>query len=304
MLQIDTYPDLWEDLLQESLAATAEGADLWPQVAGRPTGLLSGHHTTYCLLDQIPEYQDLKARGLSPAELYPALLDPDVRKRIVSWDPPTDHYKGMMAAAYERTFLLGSPPDYEPGPERSLRAQGAASGRSPLEVAYDAMLEDDGFGLLYVPILNYSSGSLEPARQMILHPRGALGLGDGGAHVGIICDASMPTFMLTHWTRDRTRGEKLDLELVVRKQTRDTARLYGMKDRGTVEPGMLGDLNVIDYERLQLGNPRVVADLPAGGRRLLQDATGYVAIIKRGQVTFDNGDDTGERPGRLLRGAA
>src|SRR5579863_8996525 len=136
------------------------------------------------------------------------------------------------------------------------------------------MLEDEGSGLLYLPILNYSSGSLEPTRQMLLHPRSALGLADGGAHVGIICDASMPTFMLTHWTRDRTRGERLPLEWVIKKQTYDTSRMYGLTDRGTLEPGMLGDVNIIDYDALTLGDPQVVADLPAGGKRLVQGATG------------------------------
>ena len=163
-----------------------------------------------------------------------------------------------MDQAYEKTFVLGSPPDYEPGPERSLAAVAASTGRAPLAVAYDVMLEHDGGGLLYLPILNYSSGDLHHVRQMLLHPRAAVGLADGGAHVGIICDASMPTFMLTHWTRDRTRGQRLPLEWVVQKQTRDTARLYGMGNRaGTLEPGMLADLNVIDYERLGArGTPR------------------------------------------------
>ena len=163
--------------------------------------------------------------------------------------------------------MLGDPPEYEPGPERSLAGIAAATGRPALSVAYDAMLEDDGRGLLYVPILNYSDGDLHAAREMLLHPRAAAGLGDGGAHCGIICDASQPTFMLTHWTRDRTRGERLPIEWIVKKQTQDTARLYGLGDRGTVEPGTLADLNLIDYDRLQLTNPRVVADLPAGGRR-------------------------------------
>lgn len=172
-----------------------------------------------------------------------------------------------------------------------------------MEVAYEAMLHDQGQGLLYVPILNYANGDLEAVRQMLLHPCAALGLGDGGAHVGIICDASMPTFMLTHWTRDRSRGPQLPLEWVVKKQTHDTARLYGLADRGTLEPGALGDLNVIDYQNLSVGNPTVVADLPAGGRRILQDASGYTATIKEGVVTFAAGKDTGERPGRLLRGA-
>jgi len=190
-----------------------------------------------------------------------------------------------------------------PSAESSIAGVAAATGRTPIDVAYDAMLEDEGRALLYLPILNYSSGSLEPAREMLLHPRAALGLSDGGAHCGVICDASQPTFMLTHWTRDRSRGAHLPLEWVVKKQTHDTARLYGLGDRGTLEPGMVGDLNVIDHERLQLTNPRVARDLPAGGARLLQGAEGYTATVKGGTVTFDRGDDTGERPGRLLRGA-
>jgi N-acyl-D-aspartate/D-glutamate deacylase len=172
-----------------------------------------------------------------------------------------------------------------------------------MTVAYDAMLEDDGRGLLYLPILNYSDGGLDSTREMLLHPRAAAGLADGGAHCGVICDAGQPTFMLTHWTRDRTRGDRLPLEWVVKKQSHDTARLYGLGDRGTIEVGALADINVIDYDNLQLGNPRVVADLPAGGRRLVQDAVGYVETIKSGITTFADGKETGARPGALLRGA-
>jgi N-acyl-D-aspartate/D-glutamate deacylase len=302
LVQVDAAPDLWRELMDESLRAVSDGADLWPQVAGRGFGLLSGHFTTYCLLDQIPAYQDLKARGLSPDDLVAALRTAEIRNAIESWrpDPATAE---RMEQAFRTTFTLGSPPEYEPGPERSLVGVAAASGRSPLSVAYDAMLEDGGRGLLYVPILNYSDGDLEPAREMLLHPRAASGLGDGGAHCGVICDASQPTFMLTHWTRDRVRGERLPLEWMVKKQTHDTARLYGLGDRGTVEVGALADLNLIDYDNLQLGNPEVVADLPAGGKRLLQGATGYVETIKSGVTTFADGKETGARPGTLLRGA-
>lgn len=302
LIQVDDAPDLWRELMDESLDAVDDGADLWPQVAGRPTGLLSGHFTTYSLFDMVPAYQELKQQDLSPEDLVRALHDPAVRERVVAWQPPDAETAERMERAYGRTFVLGLPPDYEPSPDRSLRAIAAASGRTPLEVAYDAMLDDDGRGLLYVPILNYADGHLDPVREMMLHPRAALGLADGGAHCGVICDASMPTFMLTHWTRDRRRGDHLPIEWVVMKQSRDTARLYGLTDRGTVEPGMLADLNVIDYDRLRLGNPRVAADLPAGGRRLLQEAEGYVATIKSGVVTFEDGVETGERPGRLVRG--
>jgi N-acyl-D-aspartate/D-glutamate deacylase len=208
-----------------------------------------------------------------------------------------------MDKAYGRTFVLGDPPDYEPGPENSLAGLATSSGRTPLEVAYDVMAENDGQGLLYIPILNYATGDLDHVREMLLHPRGAVGLADGGAHTGTICDASMPTFMLTHWTRDRSRGATLPLPYIVKKQTHDTARLYGLSDRGTVEPGALGDLNLIDYDALSLGGPYVRSDLPAGGSRLLQRAEGYVATVKKGLVTFASGRATGELPGRLVRGS-
>ncbi len=302
MVQVDDAPELWRELMEESLRAVSDGADLWPQVAGRGFGLLSGHFTTYSLFDQIPAYQELKAKGLAPDALVDALRSPDVRHAIESWEPDPAT-ADRMDQAFRTTFVLGSPPDYEPGPERSLTGMAAATGRTALSMAYDAMLEEDGRGLLYVPILNYSDGDLEPAREMLLHPRSAAGLGDGGAHCGVICDASQPTFMITHWTRDRSRGERLPLEWMVKKQTQDTARLYGLTDRGTIEVGAVADLNLIDYEHLQMGNPTVVNDLPAGGSRLLQGATGYVETIKSGVTTFSGGEDTGARPGALLRGA-
>jgi N-acyl-D-aspartate/D-glutamate deacylase len=303
LLQADDDPELWRKQLAASLDACAEGARLFPQIAGRPTGILSGHHTTLCLFSEFPAYTELRARGGSPAELATALADPEVRRSIVSWTPSSPAQAEAMAKAYERTFILGNPPDYEPGPERSLAGVAAATGRTPLEVAYDEMAGDGGQGLLYIPILNYATGDLDHVREMMLHPQGLLGLADGGAHTGTICDASMPTFMLTHWTRDRSRGELLPLEYVVKKQTHDTARLYGMADRGTVEPGALADFNLIDYDALTLGAPFVTNDLPAGGRRLLQKASGYVATIKAGTVTFEHGEPTGAVPGRLVRGA-
>ena len=266
LLQADDDPELWRKQLAASLEACAEGAKLFPQIAGRPTGILSGHHTTLCLFSDFPAYAALRERCSSPAELAAALADPagaavdcvvDARRRRPR--------PSAMTKAYERTFILGNPPDYEPGPERSLAGVAAASGRTPLEVAYDEMARDGGQGLLYIPILNYATGDLDHVREMMLHPQGLLGLADGGAHTGTICDASMPTFMLTHWTRDRSRGERLPLEYVVQKQTRDTARLYGMADRGTVEPGALADLNLIDYDALTLGAP-YRHQRPAGGR--------------------------------------
>ncbi len=303
LLQHDDDPELWRKQLAASLDACAEGARLYPQIAGRPTGILSGHHTTLCFFRDIPAYAELRARCSSTDELAGALADPAVRASILSWTPSSPAAAEAMERAYHRTFVLGDPPDYEPGPERSLAGLAAARGVPPLEVAYDELARDGGQGLLYIPILNYATGDLDHVREMMLHPQGLIGLADGGAHTGTICDASMPTFMLTHWTRDRTRGERLPLEYVVKKQTHDTARLYGMSDRGTLEPGALGDVNLIDYQGLALGAPYVKSDLPAGGRRLLQKASGYVATIKAGTVTFEHGEATGELPGRLVRGA-
>jgi N-acyl-D-amino-acid deacylase len=301
LLQADDDPELWRKQLAASLEACAEGARLFPQIAGRPTGILSGHHTTLCLFSDFPAYMELRDRCGSTAALATALADPEVRRSIVSWTPSSPGQADAMAKAYERTFILGNPPDYEPGPERSLAGVAAASGRSPLEVAYDEMAREGGQGQLYIPILNYA-GDLDHVHDMMLHPQGLLGLADGGAHTGTICDASMPTFMLTHWTRDRSRGELLPLEYVVKKQTHDTARLYGLADRGTVEPGALADFNLIDYDALTLGAPFVTNDLPAGGRRLLQKASGYVATIKAGTATFEQGEPTGALPGCLVRG--
>ena len=303
LLQHDDDPELWRKQLAASLEACAEGARLFPQIAGRPTGIVSGHHTTVCLFKDMPSYKELRARCSSDDELAAALADPEVRGSIVSWTPSSPAEAAAMERAYERTFVLGDPPDYEPGPESSLSGLAAARGVSPLEVAYDEMARDGGQGLLYIPILNYALGDLDHVREMMLHPQGLIGLADGGAHCGTICDASMPTFMLTHWTRDRSRGELLPLEYVVKKQTHDTARLYGLSDRGTVEPGALADCNLIDYDALTLGGPYVTNDLPAGGRRLLQKASGYVATIKAGTVTFEHGEPTGALPGRLVRGA-
>jgi N-acyl-D-aspartate/D-glutamate deacylase len=300
MLQVDSAPELWREMLDESAAALATGSRLVPQVAGRPTGMLSGFDATYCFFDAIPAYQALAGRSAAEKAAY--LRTSEGRAELLAWEPD-EAVAAQFAHAAERTFLLGDPPDYEPGPEASLAAVAQANGCSVLEVALDAMLVDDGQGLLYLPILNYSDGHSEPTREMILHPAAVVGLADGGAHVATICDASMPTWMLTHWVRDRTRGERLPLELVVQRQTSDTARLYGLGDRGVLAPGFVADVNVIDFDRLRLRLPQVVADLPAGGKRIVQRADGYEATIKSGAVTYLGGQATGEHPGRLLRGA-
>jgi N-acyl-D-aspartate/D-glutamate deacylase len=193
--------------------------------------------------------------------------------------------------------------DYEPPLEESVGHIALHTGRTPAEVLYDMIVERGPEELFMIPVNNYADNTFEALREMLLHPNAVLGLSDGGAHCAIICDASIPTSMLTHWTRDRTRGEKLPLEFVVKRQTRDTAALYGLCDRGLLAPGYKADVNVIDYEHLALRKPEIAYDLPGGARRLVQRADGYVATIVAGEVVLRDGEATGALPGRVLRGA-
>ncbi len=302
LLQVNDAPDLWQKLLDLCSRAAADGAQVFPQVPGRPFGLLSGHQTTYNILDAVPAYTELKAQGLPFEQLVDRLADPDVRASIVDGDLD-DETRKRLDDAYAMTYVIGTPPDYEPGPEKTIVAVAEANGVTPLEAVYDALLEDEGRAMLMVPFLNYSRGNSDHNREMLLNDQAVLGLSDGGAHVGIICDASTPTTNLAHWTRDRTRGEQIPLEFIVHKQTQATAELFGFGDRGVVAPGYRADLNVIDHDRIQVDNPVMHHDLPAGGKRLLQRSVGYDATICNGVVTYRNGTDTGARPGRLVRGA-
>lgn len=308
MLQNEQEPELWKELMAESLAACDEGAQCYPQVAGRPFGLLIGLQTHHAFAKR-PTMKRL-AESLSHADLVAELRKPEVKAAILAEedlpaDPSIhmDGMTGMVQMMMHRLYPLGAVPDYEPHPENSLVAIAEKQGIDPMEMFYDAMLEDDGHNMMMMPIFNYVEGNHDNIREMLTHPQSVSGLSDGGAHCGMICDASIPTFMLTHWARDRSRGEKLDLEWVVKKQTKDTATLYGLGDRGTLEVGKRADMNIIDFDNLTLRGPRLVHDLPAGGRRLLQEAEGYDYTIVAGQVTRENGVDTGARPGRLIRGA-
>ena len=298
LVEHDVDPDQWRRILELCDEAAAEGAQLVPQVGSRPTMLLVGHQTFHPLQAR-PSYREI---GELPLDERIALLrDPERKRRILAEDDvDPDPLMAFVFTSMEKIFPLGDPPDYEPAPEKSVAAVARKQDRSAEDVLYDTMLELDGRQLLMVAILGYARFNLDSIRTMLEHPRSAFGLGDGGAHCGAICDASMTTFLLTHWARDRSRGDRLSLPWVVKKMTSDTARLYGLLDRGRVAPGYKADLNVIDFEGLRL--PEMVYDLPSGARRFIQRAEGYDATIVSGAVVQRNGDDTGERPGRLIRG--
>ena len=309
LVQNMTEPDLWREIMDESIEAAKEGANLRPQISGRPFGLLIGLQTYHAFAKR-PTFKALQEKTSSFEELASRLRDPDVKAAILSEDdlPPEEGniFDGMsfiVRESLDKIYVLGDPPDYEPTDDKTVTAMAKSRGVDPLELLYDLFLEQDGRAMLLMPVFNYAAGDCEAIREQLTHPYGVSGLSDGGAHCGMICDASIPTFLLTHWARDRSRGEKLELEWVVQKQSRETARLFGLDDRGSLEVGQKADLNVIDFENLALRSPRLDHDLPAGGRRLLQEAEGYDYTIVSGEVTRENGKDTGARPGRLIRGA-
>ena len=277
---------------------------MYPQVANRPTGVLLGLQTSHAFIGR-PSYDALAHLPLP--ERVARMRNPEVKAAILRETVDFDNqFAEYMGTQLHRIFVLGNPPDYEPGPERSVAYLAAADGLDPDDAAiqsklYDLLLEDEGKALLMFPIVNYSNGNLDAVRSMLLHPAGVFGLSDGGAHCGSICDASMTTWALTHWARDRSRGERLPLEMIVKKQTHDTARLFGMEDRGTLAVGQRADVNVIDFENLRLQPPQLVTDLPGQSRRLLQGANGYDYTICAGEITREHDEDTGARPGRLVR---
>lgn len=299
-LQSPVAPDAWRTLIELADAASAEGTRIVPQVAGRPASLLLGYESTAHPFMFHRTYQALA--DLPLAERVARLRTPEVRAAMLAEEVDLGPL-ALVLTNYPRIYVLGDPPDYEPGPERSIAGMAAATGRSPAELMYDLLLEQDGHALLYSPLIGYANGDFGALYEMLQHPTTVLGLGDGGAHCGILCDASLPTYMLAHWVRDRQRGERLRLEDVVHHQTRRTAALYGFDDRGVIAPGYLADLNVIDFESLGTPAPEVVYDLPAGGRRMIQRATGYTATVKSGVVVREHDEATGERPGTLIRGS-
>lgn len=306
MLQNMMAPNDWRELLTLSSDAIANGHHVVPQVAGRPFGVLVGLSTGRHRFAECPSFAPLV--GLERHEQADKMADPDLKSRLIAESiehvaalAEEEPMAAMLYDAFANTYVLGDPVDYEPPAEESLAHRASVTGVEPVEEYYDRLLDRDGNALLMMPLLGYADGTGDALYEMLSHPAAVLGLADGGAHANFICDASTPTWMLTHWARDRFRGPKIPLEEVVRKMTSETAELFGFGDRGVIEVGKRADLNIIDHDRLRLREPRLVADLPAGGTRLLQDAEGYVATIVAGQITRRGDEFTGARPGRLVR---
>jgi len=305
MLQFDSQPDQWRQLLEICARSNDSGGRLLAQFAARPFGILSGHQTVANPFLNRPAYAEIAELPL--AERVRRLRDPALRARILGPERLGEGAGGFGAfvdspGIYAKLFPLGDPPDYEPTADQSIAAIAERENRHPSEVLYDRMLQDEGRELLLLPFFNYSDGDLGAAREMLLNPNTVVSLGDGGAHCGLICDASLTTFLLTHWVRDRSRGERVPLEWVVRRMTQETASVYGLLDRGVLAPGYRADINLIDFDALSLRRPEMAYDLPGGARRLLQRADGYVATFVAGEATMESGEATGAVPGKLLRG--
>jgi N-acyl-D-aspartate/D-glutamate deacylase len=302
LAQADAAPDRWRDVIRYMEEAKADGVDMKAQVCARPIGVLLGLEGTVNPFMATETYRSIAALPL--AERVAKMHQPEVRRRILAeYEEQGRSQYANITRSLHKMFRLGDPPNYEPDPSTSLAAEAERRDLPAADVAYEAVLENGGHELLYFPLANYSGFTLDAAREMNASERTLPGLSDGGAHVGLICDASFPTSNITIWSRQRPKGDQLPLEHVIKRQTKDTASHVGWLDRGVLAPGYKADVNVIDYDRLQLRRPEMHYDLPAGGKRLLQRAEGYRYTIKSGQVTFEDGEHTGELPGRLVRGA-
>jgi N-acyl-D-amino-acid deacylase len=300
--QPDSAPEVWREVLDLLDQAHADGLPIYAQVAGRTIGIL------YCLHGSIhpllfhPAYAEVA--HLPMPERLGALAEPERRRRIIE-DVPDDGglFSKIVLDNMGRIWPVADGDiDYEPTPDQTIAAIAERSGRPPMELVLDQLCAHDGNGMIYAPFFNYAYGDLSMSYEAMAHPHTRMGLSDAGAHCGAICDGGTPTFMLTHWARDRTRGPRIALELVVQRQTSQTAALYGLGDRGVVAPGMKADLNVIDFDALSFGPPRMAFDLPAQGRRLVQRAKGYRATFVSGVQTVADDEMTGALPGRLIRG--
>jgi len=300
--QTDQSPDLWRSVLRLLTEAHADGIPIYTQVAGRSIGIMYCLHGSVHPLLFHPAYAEVQ--HLPMDERIRALADPERRRRIIE-EMPDDgglFHRIVIEKASGMWLVDGADIDYEPHRDDSVAAIAGRTGRPIPEIILDQLVSHDGHGMIYAPFFNYSYGDLSMTYEAHLHPHTRMGLSDAGAHCGAICDGGMPTFMLTHWTRDRQRGPRLPLEYVVHRQTRQTAEFYGLADRGLVAPGHRADINVIDYEGLGFDVPRMAFDLPADGRRLVQRGRGYAATFVRGVQTVADDEFTGELPGRLVRG--
>jgi N-acyl-D-aspartate/D-glutamate deacylase len=299
-------PDAFRGWLDHITAANADGLQMTGQVAARAVGLILGLECTLNPFLTNPVYREIA--DLPHANKVALLREPEFRNRLLAEAGERSKAKlgGNLIARFDLLFEMQDEPDYEPTLDDSIAAHAARAGTSPEEYALDAMVHNggrnDGKGLLYLPFLNYVDGNLDGVHEMLAHPHTVPGLGDGGAHVGTICDGSFPTTLLAYWGRDRTRGT-LPLPYLVQQHCRDTARTVGLFDRGVLAAGYRADLNIVDYDLLRLHKPEIVPDLPAGGKRLLQRADGWAHTFVAGVETYVNGEPTGALPGVLVRGA-
>jgi len=298
LLQKNSHPEQWRDLLDRIAAANAEGVRITGQIRGRPTSTLLGFELSENPFLGCPSWGDLGAMDIDAR--VRALRDPEVRARLLR-EPAGTSAQIKRLRDWEWMFPLGDPPQYEPEPSDSIAAQARSRGMDPAELAYDLMLENAGRAVLYHPMTNYTGGDMSAPYEMLAHPNTLIGLGDGGAHVGIMCDATDMAHTLTHWARDRTRGPRHPVEEMTRRLTSANAEAMGLTDRGRVAPGMRADINIVDFDALELRAPEIQYDLPAGGKRLVQRSRGFDATLVAGTPVWRHGEATGALPGRLLR---
>ncbi|MCB0990357.1 MAG: amidohydrolase family protein, partial [Acidimicrobiales bacterium] len=301
--QQDARPEWWAQLLDAISQAQSDGLPMRGQVPPRATGVLMGLTATLNPFSFHPTWR--KLQHLSLEDKIAALQDPQTRDALLSEECalPDGLLAREIVTSWHKMFRLGDPANYEPDPEESFAAIAEAAGTTPNEIALQVMLEKDGKALIYHPLFNYGPGNLDFVAEMLEHPHTVMGLSDGGAHCGAISDVSFPTTLLAHWGRDRKRGQLMPVERLVAMQTKETAELVGLQDRGVLAPGYKADVNIIDFDNLYAHEPVVENDLPAGGRRLVQRANGYVATIVSGHVAFRDGEPTGALNGRLIRGS-
>ncbi len=302
LVQFHTDPEKWRGVMERVQTAAEAGAEFVVQVGARAIGMVMSWQTSYHTFMGRPAYDALAS--LPFPQCLARLKEPRVRAQILAQTSDKEPFPGF-ASRYDSMFRLERADgqlDYEPLAETSVEAQARREGKTPDEIIYDMFMEDDGHGYVYVPLINYAHNNLDATHELFGNPATMVSLSDAGAHCGAICDASSPTFVLSFWARDRTRGPLLSIEQAVAMQSHRPATVYGLHDRGVIAPGKRADINIIDFDRLRILPPKVAFDLPAGGRRLIQKAEGYRATIVRGEVTFENGEATGAMPGKLVRG--